>query len=153
MANNLPMPFHTTITDYLLGHPDFKERLKLYNTQDFAPLQTIIITGIEEYPNDEVIGLFALQRSRAKRNRRTFIQDYLVWHKGTDTFTHYTTQHKGVNDVQHIKEFWKKYGMGKYYGTTPEHPDRGDHWYTSVSDLPPILQEEGARKLKEYSTD
>lgn len=145
------MPFHPTIDEYIRLNPKFKDEFKIYNTRRFSPLGIVIISGIVEYPNDEIIGLFSLEKSISKRTKRTFIQDYLVWHKIENTFTHYTTVglKSTLENVEHIYEFWKKYGMQKYYGTTVEKPLNGDHWYDDVNELPLELQQEGKRVLEQ----
>lgn len=146
----MAMPFHSTIDEYVEQNPKFKNQFKIYKTTRFSPLGVIIISGVDAYPDDEVIGIFSLERSKARRSERTFIQDYLVWHKANDSFTHYTTtgQHSNLENVKHIHEFWKKYGQEKYYGTTPESPLRGDHWYNEVDDLPIELRGEARRVLE-----
>jgi hypothetical protein len=139
--------------EYLRTHPPFHISLKASNPGRFDQFLRKILSSPPDGPrsDDVVIGVFYLDKEQVRKGQPPFFkQDFIVRHPD-GTYAHYTAAHvvaaAASPDVRPIIEFEKKYP--EY--TRPNDLERPlPHHLAEVSHLPPELQEEGARLLREF---
>jgi hypothetical protein len=135
--NPAAYPFSSDIIRSIDDYPEFKQSLKLYNSERFYTLHTVIISAPTHLPNDEVVGIFYYDK-----HRKIFVQDFIVKQEGK-IIIHYKKRGGNNKAVKNIKDFELRYCVQNQY-----RKPNGDleHHYSSANELPDPLQNE-AKKL------
>lgn len=121
-------PFSMELKKWCKANPEFSKALKITNFERFITLQVVATSYSPHYPDDEVIGFYALDYGMKKL---TFKQDFIVnLGKKNQEFVLYTRYSNATNKkyIRDINEFFTTYGKGGYYV--------GSHW-VSLEQLPP----------------
>ena len=140
------MPFSQQLKEWCLKHPEFSRALKVNHPERFIHLGAISTSRSPLVPEDEVIGVYALDY---KPKTERFKQDFVVNKGGRNQeFILYTRLpgREYSRYVRDINEFFAIYSKDKYY--------KNAHWI-EFKDLPgerlrqrAIEARERARELK-----
>lgn len=110
------MPFADALIAWCAKYPDFKEGLKFSNPDGFLAMGAVLTSSTVNVPGDEVIGFLVYDMQQ-----KYFKQDYIV-NVGGDykKFMLYSKlpSKKYGPYVQHIKQFFARYGKGGHYADT-----------------------------------
>lgn len=108
------LPFADELKAWCKLHPQFYQALKVIYSDRFVHLGAIVTSYSPNFPDDEVIGLFAYDY-RIKNPK--FKQDFII-NKGKkyEKFILYTRNPNGSSKwVKDISVFYSCYGKGGYY--------------------------------------
>lgn len=133
------MPFSRQLLNWCKLHPEFQNALKVIYSERFISLGAIVTSYSPNYPNDEVIGVYAYDY---KLKNPLFKQDFIVnIGKLDNEFILYTRNAKGSSTkyVKDINDFYATYGKGGYY--------LNSHHLT-LEQLPQELRERGESAIK-----
>lgn len=135
-------PLSDELCLFMDNHPEFRNALKLSNTNRFLYIPFIFTSHPPiNHPltNDQVIGMWYIDIYNVNANRNPiFKQDFIVNVESTHTeFITYTTRpvvrHANSLYVRLIQDFYREYGAnGQYY----HNGNRWAHHYNTVNDLP-----------------
>ncbi len=138
-------PISDDIKKFAKNNQRFEASLKILNDDEYITLNTIILSYPDTLPQgSQVIGVFFAHKGNLRRGKGIlFKQDYIIKHPDS-TFTSVARTPVPNKQVMPIKEFAKKIGAGKHYGTDK---NSFNHWYYSIDELPDKLRHE-ARQIK-----
>jgi len=110
------MPFSDEIIAWCHKHPEFKEALKVSNPDRFYALGMVLTSSTKNVPSDLVIGFMAYDMTT-----KIFKQDFMIdmgnRHQEFMLYTNLPSKQYGKY-VQHIKQFYAKYGKNGDYADT-----------------------------------
>lgn len=115
-------PFSPGLKKWCKDHPDFTKALKIIYPERFITFQAISTSSTATYPNDEIIGVYAVDYGIKKPRYK---QDFIVnIGRNDDNFILYTSKQSGlqVKYIKHINDFFATYGKDGSYTDT--------HWPT-----------------------
>ena len=148
--------FSPGLRTFMWEHPRFRASLKLADPDRFLLLPGIIVSRQPPegpHPEDEVLGMWYLDKVHFVRRRRPFFkQDFVVNVEGDDTtFVSYSASNVCGPYVLPLRVFFSTYGDGKRYYHRDDPKKFWVHHYDGVDDLPDIgnLRELGRRAKEE----
>lgn len=132
------MPFAEELLQWCKTHSNFREALKIIYSDKFLHLGAIVTSYTQQYPNDEVIGVFSYDY---KIKNPLFKQDFIInknkQYKEFILFTRNPTgSHKWVKD---INEFYSTYGKDGSYANSH---------HLTFDELPDELKDRGRKVIK-----
>jgi len=133
------MPFSRQLLNWCKLHPEFQNALKVIYSERFISLGAIVTSYSPNYPNDEVIGIYAYDY---KLKSPLFKQDFIVNKGKLDReFVLYTRNSTGNSTkyVKDINDFYATYGNGGFY--------LNSHHLT-LDQLPQELRERGESAIR-----
>ena len=147
-------PLSDALCIFMDNHPEVYNTLKLSNETRFLFIPIIGLTYLpkEEFrSNDEVIGMFYLDKVNHKLNKTPlFKQDFIVNQNSENRYyVSYSADKNNGKYIKSLSEFFLIYGKnGKFYHRNGKKP--WQHHYDYVIDLPdyPNLRETAKALLK-----
>lgn len=132
--------FSDELCAYMDRNPDFLKSMKVNKPKRFVCFPMIITSSSPKHPEDQVIGIWYLDKQNYKDNKKPlFKQDFVVnKSKQNREFTSYAVEmFVNNNDVLPLNQFFSDYGDGgKFY-----HKGKAwEHNYDDVENLPDELQ-------------
>lgn len=132
------MPFSTELIAWCKTHPEFLSALKVIYSERFISLGTIVTSYSPNYPEDEVIGIYAYDYLK---KTPVFKQDFVInKRKKNKEFILYTRNpRKGSSKyVKDINEFFATYGKNGIYFNSH---------HLTLEQLPEEIKERGQQAI------
>ncbi|MBI2669674.1 MAG: hypothetical protein HYX20_00790 [Candidatus Yanofskybacteria bacterium] len=135
-------PFSNTLLAFMANDNNFYSSLKLANSTRFQIIP-VILTSHTVLPHplsaDQVIGIWYFDKVNFNTGNTPFFKQDFIINVGTrhTDYISYSAANSNGQSVKPIREFFRLYGSGtKFYNRNARHPQRWQHHYDNVINLP-----------------